>query len=156
MKIKLILWLIISLFFSSCSNNIYVKRNNVKSDLVREINYLGARKTGEIKIGENESYKVKNINISNDSIFYLDLATANDSILSIWDLSEITFNDHFVGLTYGLVWGFGIGILVGIAIDPDVEGAGLGGIGYASAGALVGSIYGGVIGIKRKYIFIEE
>jgi len=157
MKIKLILWSIICLFFSSCSNNIYVKRNDVRADLVQEINYLGARKTGEIKIGENEYFKVKNIKISNDTLFYMDPFTKINSILYIGEINVVQFNDHFIGTIYGLFTGFGFGVFVGlVTIDPDSEIPGLTGLGYTTAGGLIGSISGGVIGVKRKYIFTED
>jgi hypothetical protein len=124
---------------------------------MQEINYLGARKTGEIKIGDNEYFKGENIKIIDDSLFYLDPSTNSNSIISIREIGVIQFKDHFIGSMYGLFTGFGVGALIGIAtIDPHTEMAGLAGAAYAGIGGLVCSVYGGIAGVKRKYIFIED
>jgi hypothetical protein len=124
---------------------------------VQEINYLGARKTGEIKIGENEFFNGENIRILNDSLCYMDPSTKINSILSIRQISVVQFNDHIIGTMYGLFTGFGFGVLIGlVTIDPDSEMPGLTGLGYTIAGGLIGSISGGAIGVKRKYIFTED
>ena len=157
MTCKIIICLTAFQLFVSCSNIFYVKRKNVSSEYKDEINYLGKRRTSKIKLIDSKEINTGKIKVVYDSLIYTSEEVNHSKSIPLTQIEEISFNDHFVGFVYGVVGGFGIGILFGYSqVDRSTEMAALGILGYGIGGLIVGSISGAIIGVDRRYRFLEN
>ena len=156
MNSKIFICIVIGLLYLSCSNNIYVKREKIHTDDLNVINYLGRNRTGEITLIDNKLFKAEKISIMNDSIIVEQSQIKRCKTLHLSQIQEISFTDHFVGFMYGLIGGFSLGTGIGFLFYEDSgDIPGLAILGYAAGFGLVGTISGAIIGIDRRYIFIN-
>lgn len=116
-----------------------------------------------IDLKDRMDISAKEVNISDDSVSWVDASTADKTKVAMGQLRRISFKNHFVGgmegLGFGLVGAGGLGALVGqIAVGNDGEwgsgaGAFFGLILGGGAGTIVGLTSGLIVGHSYKYEF---
>ena len=133
--------LIFSLIFISCSSNTWIKKLPLHQKYEKEINYLGENRSGRILLINKTEIQTETIHIKGDSLYYRLMPETPQVGISLYDVKEVRFKDHLVGVFYGFMGGLGIGVATGyVSIDWDTEMAGLGMLLYMGVGILVGSI----------------
>jgi len=75
MKLKYAICLIFILLFNSYSNIIYIKRENIGTENINQINYLGKSRTGTLILIDRSNFDNEKINMSIDSLNFLKLKT---------------------------------------------------------------------------------
>ena len=117
----------------------------------------------KIDLKDRMDISAREVNISDDSVSWVDVSTADKTKVAMGQLRRISFKNHFVGgmegLGFGLVGAGGLGALVGqIAVGNDGEwgsgaGAFFGLILGGGAGTIVGLTSGLIVGHSYKYEF---
>ena len=116
-----------------------------------------------IDLKDRMDISAKEVNISDDSVSWVDASTADKTKIATWQLRRISFKNHFVGgmegLGFGLVGVGGVGALVGqMAVGNDGEwgsgaGAAVGLVLGGGAGSIGGLITGLIVGHSYNYEF---
>ena len=141
---------------------------SVRSTDYGEVNKELKERNATIELVGGQEIPAKDVNISHDSVSWIDPRTNDESRASTDRISKITIKNHligaFEGLGIGLVGGGGLGALVG-QIFATPGGTSTFGSGYGAAfgfiigggaGVIFGTMAGAGIGHSYNYEFQES
>jgi len=156
----------LSIFLCGCSSS-YLVSSTGKPDAEYSYREMNEKLKGwdvKIELKDGSDISAKDVNISDNSVSWVDQETNIEFKTSIRDINKIVMESSSIGALegagFGLVGGAGLGLLVGMT-QEDIGTVSSGQIAAESVGLvlgggtglIVGSITGAIIGHSYNYEF---
>jgi hypothetical protein len=152
-----ILYLLVTLIFSSCSTTTRVKTLPMQLSLETEINEKGKNNSAEILLTDEQTIFAKDLFVIADSVRFVNLEDSSHSFISLENVKKIRFVDHLEGALLGMATGgLFLRIMAHIIANAITESYSYNGQIYIIGGAILGTVVGGVNGIHRNYEFVKN
>ncbi len=137
------------LIFLSCANVYRIQRVPPQHPAVQKLNAYGQTHRGTLVLKTGVQQAVTSLQVTDGQVVYTTRTDTTSRSVPIHDVQRIVFRDHLVGAGQGFYTGMAVGALAGVVyIRGDFQemaglaivfGAGVGGIGGAIIGAMLGS-----------------
>ena len=149
-------FVIFSFLATSCSNNIYIKRDQILPEHKKIINNYWYPGTGMIILSNGKIYEVCQLHLDQDAVIFKIIDDTLFSRIVFKDVQIIKFSNHTTGTILGLPWGAVIGYgLARINEDHDPNRARLNRESWTIVGGLIGAVFSGIHGVVWNYVFVE-
>ena len=150
---------ILSFLLVSCSTNTLINKIPMDQSFENEINNRGKDNSAEIILIDEQIISAERIEVQGDSLKYLILPDSDYSVISLGYVKEIRFSHHIEGALFGMATG---GLVLGAEgyrranNSPGGSRESITGQLYMAEGALIGALFGGLIGVERNYEFVKN
>ncbi len=147
---------VFSFLTTSCSNNIYIKRDQIPPVYKNKINKYWYPGTGMIILSDGRINEACQVHLDQDSVIFKIIDDTLFSRIALNDVKIIKFSNHTTGTILGLPFGAAVGYgLAKINEDHDPNRARLNREGCALVGALIGALFSGIHGVVWNYVFVD-
>lgn len=167
--LALVLAVSVWIFGVGCSHTRHIRASHPEKEAGKIDRALGWKKAKIIFVGDAPPLTAKNVQVSADSIYYVNAETSDQERVAISDVHRIVTKDHALGAAEGFVFGaLSWGGLIGLSFlaiggepEPVEDGPGEGILVYYAVmgGAplpILGTLIGAGIGSRNVYVFNEK